>query len=78
MNNICTIIIGSFLLISCNNQNTLPNKTENKSTIDQTHTIEEKQPYWRKIKRAGTPNGNRFFTDEKGNKLFNAKTRCAL
>jgi len=32
------------------------------------------EPFWRSIKRAGTSNGGRFFTDASGNKLFNGAT----
>lgn len=32
------------------------------------------EPLWRSIKRAGSPNGGRFFTDASGNKLFNGTT----
>lgn len=32
------------------------------------------EPFWRSIKRSGTSNGGRFFTDASGKKLFNGNT----
>lgn len=68
MNNLLKILTLCLVIISfsCGNS-----KTDSVSTEPVvTEPPKDAEPLWRKIKRAGTMNGNRFFTDEKGIKLF--------
>lgn len=66
------IITGNLVLISCGDtpKKTLSDTTENNPVVEQPYKVEDKEPFWRKIRREGTANGNRFFTDKNGNRLF--------
>lgn len=70
------LLAGNFLFVSCGNSAKKHQQNEADTIASETNlstTIEPSQPLWRSIKRAGEQNGNRFFTDENGNKLFEGK-----
>ncbi|MEO6303409.1 MAG: WG repeat-containing protein [Bacteroidia bacterium] len=67
---VASLLLISFLFIlnSCGNSS--------KQNAAETTTVapEKKEIDWVNIKRVGTPNGNRFFEDNTGAKLFNGAT----
>jgi len=61
------------LFFSCknNSEKSIQNQEE---TISEVRVSENSEPFWRSIERVGEQNGNRYFTDKNGNKLFGGKT----
>lgn len=68
-----SLITGVLILTACGGKqkSTASGDPGKDTTAAQPQKTADNEPYWRKIKRAGTSNGNRFFTDENGTKLFN-------